>query len=143
MRLEGRSAIASAKQLTANRRNAQRSTGPRTKTGKLKSSQNSLRHGLTGHVVLLSSEDPIQFEGLCEDLSQDLQPEGVVEQQLVDQIAICMWRLHRLYAIEAGVIDHEHFRAEQEDIIMCLGELSLCSPDVLEPQYDSTSSLSG
>jgi hypothetical protein len=38
------------KQIAANRRNAQRSTGPRTAAGKLKSSRNALRHGLSGPV---------------------------------------------------------------------------------------------
>jgi hypothetical protein len=40
--------MASEKQIAANRANAQRSTGPRTTFGKLKSSRNSFRHGLSG-----------------------------------------------------------------------------------------------
>ena len=40
--------MASEKQIAANRRNAQRSTGPKTAAGKLKSSRNALRHGLSG-----------------------------------------------------------------------------------------------
>jgi hypothetical protein len=39
--------MATAKQIAANRRNAQRSTGPRTATGKNISSRNALRHGLS------------------------------------------------------------------------------------------------
>jgi hypothetical protein len=39
--------VATAKQLAANRANARRSTGPRTVLGKLKSSRNALRHGLS------------------------------------------------------------------------------------------------
>lgn len=38
--------MASDKQIAANRANAEKSTGPKTATGKLKSSQNSRRHGL-------------------------------------------------------------------------------------------------
>ncbi len=50
--------MASARQLAANRRNAQHSTGPRTARGKSRSKQNALRHGLavmapkTGMVAL-------------------------------------------------------------------------------------------
>ena len=36
------------RQIRANRANAQRSTGPRTGAGKLKSSRNAYRHGLSG-----------------------------------------------------------------------------------------------
>jgi hypothetical protein len=39
--------MATAKQIAANRRNAQRSTGPRTAVGKKLSSRNALRHGLS------------------------------------------------------------------------------------------------
>jgi hypothetical protein len=40
--------MATEKQVAANRRNAQRSTGPRTAAGKSNSSRNSFRHGLSG-----------------------------------------------------------------------------------------------
>ena len=39
--------MASEKQIRANRENAKRSTGPRTAAGRMKSSQNALRHGLS------------------------------------------------------------------------------------------------
>lgn len=38
--------MASAKQIAANRRNAARSTGPRTLSGKKRASMNAIRHGL-------------------------------------------------------------------------------------------------
>ena len=46
------------RRLTANRTNAQRSTGPRTDAGKHKSSQNALSHGLYSTQTLLPGEDP-------------------------------------------------------------------------------------
>ena len=39
--------MATEKQIAANRRNAARSTGPRTPLGKKRSSMNALRHGLS------------------------------------------------------------------------------------------------
>jgi hypothetical protein len=39
--------MATEKQILANRRNAQHSTGPKTAAGRLKSSRNALRHGLS------------------------------------------------------------------------------------------------
>jgi hypothetical protein len=43
--------MATEKQIAANRGNAKRSTGPKTAAGKLKSSRNAYRHGLSGPVL--------------------------------------------------------------------------------------------
>jgi hypothetical protein len=40
--------MASAKQIAANRANAMRRCGPKTAAGRLKSSRNAFRHGLSG-----------------------------------------------------------------------------------------------
>jgi hypothetical protein len=44
--------LATEKQIAANRANAKRSTGPRTLAGKMKSSHNAFRHGLSGPLPL-------------------------------------------------------------------------------------------
>jgi hypothetical protein len=44
--------MATEKQIAANRANAQRSTGPKTLAGKLKSSRNAYRHGLSSQLQL-------------------------------------------------------------------------------------------
>ena len=53
--------MATARQVAANRRNALRSTGPRTAAGKLASSQNALRHGLTARRAFVPDEDAREF----------------------------------------------------------------------------------
>jgi hypothetical protein len=51
--------MASAKQIAANRANAQRSTGPKTALGKMKSSRNSFRHGLSWPLATSSKVDAL------------------------------------------------------------------------------------
>ena len=45
-----------------NRANSQHSTGPRTETGKQRSSLNALRHGLTAQTAVLPNEDPATYQ---------------------------------------------------------------------------------
>jgi hypothetical protein len=49
-----------------NRRNAARSTGPRTPEGKSRSRLNALKHGLTARTLVLPGEDPEAFRGRLE-----------------------------------------------------------------------------
>ena len=69
----------SEKQLEANRRNAQQSTGPKTTEGKAQSSRNNLRHGLTGQISLLPTEDREAHDAFCTELIDSLHPETPME----------------------------------------------------------------
>ena len=51
--------MASTKRNEANRRNAQKSTGPKTAEGKAITSQNAIRHGLLATEILLPDEDKV------------------------------------------------------------------------------------
>jgi hypothetical protein len=51
-------------------------TGPRTDAGKAVSSRNSLHHGLTAKRIVLSDEDPAEFDRLLTDLAADRKPVG-------------------------------------------------------------------
>ena len=55
--------MTSKKQIEANRRNAKKSTGPKTEEGKAKSSMNALKHGLTSQRVWLNEEEKKDFHG--------------------------------------------------------------------------------
>lgn len=88
----------SEKQLEANRRNAERSTGPRTDEGKARSSRNNLRHGLTGQVTVLPSEDREAHDAFCNRLIAGFNPETPIEEQLTQCIAEDAWRLNRVAA---------------------------------------------
>ena len=98
----------SAKQLAANRRNAKKSTGPRTPAGKRRSSRNSLKHGFLARHVLVSGGDGAEahaeFDRLLADLFAELRPQGIIEEALVERIATCYWRLGRAQRYEVGAI---------------------------------------
>jgi len=87
----------------ANRRNAQKSTGPKTPEGKRAVRLNALRHGLLSKEVLLPGEDRETLGDLGERLWAELQPVGELENLLVDRVVAAVWRLRRIGRVEAGI----------------------------------------
>jgi hypothetical protein len=85
-----------------NRTNAQLSTGPRTEQGKLASSRNSLKHGLSTGTPLIPGEDEKEFEALRDTLRREHQPADATEQMLVDQLAQSHWLLQRAIRFQNG-----------------------------------------
>ena len=83
-----------------NRANASRSTGPKTEAGKHRSSLNALRHGLTGHTIVLPAEDLAAYNLATKQLFDALKPVGLLEKQFAQIIADTSWRLHRVPALE-------------------------------------------
>ena len=90
-------------QIDANRRNAQKSTGPRTPEGKDASSRNRLLHGLRSAKHLVLDESLDDFEDLVKDMQDRFRPTGEAENLLVLRIAADHWRLNRSLPIEAGI----------------------------------------
>ncbi|HPL29668.1 MAG TPA: hypothetical protein PLG21_16605, partial [Anaerolineae bacterium] len=88
------------KALATNRRNAQRSTGPRTPQGKARSSLNAVTHGIFARTDIIPPslqryEDPAAYAELHAAHRAELQPVGLVEEALVGTLAACHWRLAR------------------------------------------------
>ena len=89
------------KQIAANRRNAQKSTGPRTPAGKRQSRLNAFKHGLTGH---LEPAPDAARDAFAADILASLQPAGPIERQLAHSIADAYWRLNRISVIESHLL---------------------------------------
>lgn len=85
----------SAARLLANRRNAARSTGPKTAEGKAASRRNSLKHGLTGDGVVLTPEAADAVTRRFETLKTDLQPSGEASRILLRRFAYLSVRLEK------------------------------------------------
>src|SRR6202041_2635241 len=87
-----------------NRANSQQSTGPRTASGKQRSSLNALRHGLTAASAVLPSEAPAAYADHRRRFFDEYQPATPTESQLVVEVADTSWRLNRIPLLEAEVL---------------------------------------
>ena len=78
--------MASEKQMSANRLNAAKSTGPKAQDGKLQSRRNAMRHGLTAATVVPAIEDAEEFERFEAAIRADYQPTSTIEHELVARL---------------------------------------------------------
>src|SRR3954452_523227 len=101
----GKPTMATAKQIEANRRNAQKSTGPKTEEGKAKSRLNALHHGLGAIHVPLPHEDPNELPHILAGLMETYQPANAQEQMLVHNIASGYLRMQRASRFEAALMN--------------------------------------
>jgi hypothetical protein len=97
--------MATEKQLTANRANAKKSTGPRTEHGKRISARNGSRQRLFASHVLLVNESRDAFHALWNSFKELIEPEDAIENALMETMVMARWRNERLWAIEAANIN--------------------------------------
>ena len=88
--------MATDKQIAANRRNAQKATGPKTAEGKFKSSLNALRLGLYSHTFIIKTEDSQVFQNFSAGFIEEFKPQTPSELELLEQLISIAWRRHRL-----------------------------------------------
>src|ERR1700730_3907019 len=90
----------SKRKMEANRRNARKSTGARTKAGKNKSRWNALKYGLTAKRTLLPGlENAKSDRRLATGYLRDFKPKGTFEKLLVRELAAC--RLQKFGGVRA------------------------------------------
>jgi len=90
--------------ISANRRNALRSTGPRTAAGKERSRANAIKHGLTGEGLALPTEDAAAVAGRFAALRDEIAPRTVLGSVLVKRVAMLSIRLDRFERREAAAM---------------------------------------
>lgn len=103
--------MTSVAQIESNRRNALRSSGPRTPAGRARSSQNAVRHGLTSKLLVGLKYGPFADDG--EDLQvfvdavlEELQPGSEQERAEALNIVGLFVRRSRLVEMEAMALAH-------------------------------------
>jgi hypothetical protein len=105
--------MTSFRQIEANRRNARKSTGPRSEQGKQHSRCNAVRHGLTAETVIGTLEDVDDYKAFEAAIVADYDAQSAVERELVLRLASLLWRLRRATTIETGLfeIQADHLNA--------------------------------
>ncbi|MEA2736461.1 MAG: hypothetical protein QOE14_2912 [Humisphaera sp.] len=107
----------SSRRIAANRRNAQRSTGPRTVAGKRRASRNAIKHGLCSAHACLPGECSATYATALRELEEELQPRTTLQRSLVPHIANLIWRIDRLPQAQAKLFEEELQKcAEGEEI---------------------------
>jgi hypothetical protein len=127
----------SERRIQANRRNALRSTGPKTAWEKRTVARNAIKHGLLAREVVITAGDGEEsleeFHALTQRLLESYEPVGVVEESLVQTIAACWWRKARVIRAENGEIRERldsvrmdrYFRSsDQFNLAMAVGEVA-------------------
>src|SRR5689334_10541523 len=94
----------SPEKIAANRRNARKSTGPRTEAGKARSRCNGVVHGLTGQGVALPDEDAAEVERRFAALGEELAPRTERERIMARRVAFLSVRLERCEKYEVATL---------------------------------------
>jgi hypothetical protein len=97
--------MATEAQINANRRNSQKSTGPRSPEGKAIVSKNAVKHGLFASENVIKGENQADFDLFREEMLRKLAPVGPVESMLAERVVSLSWRLQRAGRIQNQAID--------------------------------------
>jgi hypothetical protein len=92
-------------QAEVSRNNGRLSMGPTTPEGKATSSRNAVKFGFFSRDPLLPGEDQSAFAEFRAGMLEELRPAGLLENQLAERIVSAAWRLRRIPAVEAGIIE--------------------------------------
>jgi hypothetical protein len=86
--------------------------GPRTDEAKARTKMNALRHGLSGRIVVLPSEDMGLYLKFSKDFVDSLYPATPLESELAQTVADGYWRLKRFRTVEEGMLAMGHYEKE-------------------------------
>ena len=104
--------MATDRQIEANRKNAQKCTGPNTEKGKATSSQNALKTGLDAKSEVLRFESRPDYEALIAEFYARYHPTVPEDRALVDMLIRSEWLSRRYTAIDTAIWEHQFFKGE-------------------------------
>ncbi len=94
--------------------NGAKSKGPKTESGKRRSSANSLRHGLYSREIVLATESQSEYDALRKEFLDSFAPATVEEHELVIDMVHARWRMRRVERHEKGLMNLEMSRAMRD-----------------------------
>src|SRR5712692_8417314 len=112
-----------------------KASGPRTEQGKRRSSRNATKHGVYSKAIILKGESKAHYRVLLAGLHEALQPEGALEEFLVEKLATTAWRQRRLLLAESAEIrkntefvesDQRKQELEAAETVCSLAPLNRC-----------------
>ncbi len=119
----------SEKKQASNRSNAGKSTGPKSDFGKQTVSQNARCHGILSTHLVLENESREEFDLLLATLQHEMEPLGLLEQTLVERIAVAMWRQRRLIRAESAEVELKQRTLHGKDLLMAANSLGISASD--------------
>ena len=122
--------MASLRQIDANRRNAQKSTGPKSPQGKAASSLNALKTGIHSETAVLPCEDRAAHDALVASYYQRFRPTLPEVRVYVDELIRCEWTLLRLRRTESELNSYIHENCFHPDPGFPLGQPAAIDPKV-------------
>ncbi len=93
----------------ASRTNGAKGHGAVTPEGKVRSAQNSTKHGLYSTRIVLANESQQEFDNLYLSYCHEWNPAGPSEYDLVQDIAVSRWKINRFENMIAAAIDTDMF----------------------------------
>ncbi len=99
--------MSSQQKIDSARTNGAKSHGPKTEAGRKISSQNAVTHGLYAKGVVIAMESREQYPEMLDAYLQQFQPEGPIENDLVEEMVAAKWRQRRLWAVEADLLEDQ------------------------------------
>jgi hypothetical protein len=99
--------MSTARQIAANRLNAQKSAGPRSAEGKATSRANSLKTGLYARSQVIEGEDPAELRALADRYFLRWEPATPEESFLVATLIDADWLLRRYSLADAKIWDYQ------------------------------------
>jgi hypothetical protein len=134
--------MTSRRKLKSNRANALVSTGPRTREGLARSSQNARKHGILSHLCVLPQlEDAEEWEHFRQENLEALKPANAAALEAAENYIQLCWRQRRVARAEAGTIHQDlvvapgQYAAILEDAARWNGEVLDGHADAYEAKW--------
>jgi hypothetical protein len=121
--------MSTAKQIAANRRNAQKATGPRTAAGKAACRYNSIKHGLYATGQFIFDETPELLAELAAEYHEQYAPSDSEESLLIETLIASEWRLRRMRRMETHMWGAANLTVQFKNLVKgFIGGPDPCSP---------------